>query len=380
MRRSILTLLAILGAVVGGSPDAGAQGSSDDSSSLLSVSCPTSSFCMAVGSASTGPASHFGLAYRSDGTSWHAVAIAPTAAGKSVGGLDSVSCSSASFCLAIGFASDGRTRASVIAERWNGRSWRVIPVERPGRTSEVHVACVGASRCVAVGSHQLVRGGKYYYQAVAWQYVGGALRLRDTASRPFPHTGLSSVSCFSADNCTAVGGERAAGRPLVEHWNGARWSWGGPVPQPARAAKVPGVTLFGVSCPAPRSCVAVGVDRKGSKPAVESRKSGGAWTFETASLDNLDFDSGYFATVSCMPYQRCAAVGQLFDKYDYAGIIAWRDFRTNQFVVKRTSAEFADVSCRDNGCVYVGYEPDSNGIRHAAIYQGRANPTEQQLP
>lgn len=382
MRRWCVAVLAVFGSLLGGSPDAVAQ-ASYEVSALASVSCPTDNFCMAVGYRSTAPLTASGLAYRWDGTSWHAVATPPPPAGKTVLGMSSVSCTSTVFCLATGYAGDGRTAASlIVAERWNGRSWRTIAIQRPGRTSAADVACVGASTCVAVGSHQVTRNGQDLTQAVAWQYTGGALRLRDTAARPFPETALSSVSCFAADNCTAVGVERKIGRPLAEHWNGKRWTWVGALPEPARAADESGVALSGVSCPAPRSCVAVGGDPRTSAPVVENRKAGGAWFSAAPSLGNVDIDgASSFTHVSCVQYQRCAAVGALYDRYNTFGILGWRDFRTGHFVVTRSDAVFRDVTCRDNACVYVGYGTDpGTGAMYATIYRGRANPTQQTIP
>jgi hypothetical protein len=73
---------------------------------------------------------------------------------------------------------------------------------------------------------------------------------------------LVGVECVSRTNCVAVGGYGAAGfdyvsedRPLIERWNGVRWSLDlGPVAWKHRLS-----ALAGVSCN-PGGCVAVGTD------------------------------------------------------------------------------------------------------------------------
>src|SRR6478735_7967095 len=107
---------------------------------LTAVSCPDASFCMAVGLryAGTDYESNSvlaGLAYRSNGPGWTAMATVAAQSGYRSIELDDVSCTSASFCTALGFMRTGagdHGRQVLIAERWNGSSWRFMRIQRPG--------------------------------------------------------------------------------------------------------------------------------------------------------------------------------------------------------------------------------------------------------
>jgi hypothetical protein len=89
-----------------------------DTAPLASVSCPSSSFCVAV--------DYSGNALTFNGSSWSAPASIDPA------GLLSVSCTTASFCVAVG---DN-------ALTFNGSSWSA-PASIDGVNSLVAVSCAG---------------------------------------------------------------------------------------------------------------------------------------------------------------------------------------------------------------------------------------------
>ena len=89
-------------------------------SNLASVSCSSASWCMAVGSWSPsqqGPSRTLAEAW--NGTSWQLL-ITPDPAGTAASSLTSVSCTSAARCMAVGDHGTG-----TFAETWNGTSWEL---------------------------------------------------------------------------------------------------------------------------------------------------------------------------------------------------------------------------------------------------------------
>ncbi len=98
------------------------------SPALLGVSCPVAGFCEAVGSYSDGPTGIM-LAEAWDGTSWTIQSV-PSPAGSTSAGLSGVSCTSATFCEAVGSFSTGAGQVP-LAETWNGTSWQVQSVPGP---------------------------------------------------------------------------------------------------------------------------------------------------------------------------------------------------------------------------------------------------------
>src|SRR5207244_978912 len=95
------------------------------SSILLSVSCPSSTTCFAVGTAFDG--SQFDpLVERWNGTSW-SVAASPNPVTGVAGTLDGVACTSANACFAAGsYISNTTHTGRTLIERWNGTSWSVV--------------------------------------------------------------------------------------------------------------------------------------------------------------------------------------------------------------------------------------------------------------
>ena len=130
---------------------------------LTSVSCTSSSFCMAVGN---GSASYGGgsqpVAYVYNGAVWQA---AVSGMRTENGGLSGVSCRSESACFAVGSASYGGNYAStnetvigidakLLAIVWNGSAWTPMTTQSVGSDLDQMFNAVSCSPsvCVAVGS------------------------------------------------------------------------------------------------------------------------------------------------------------------------------------------------------------------------------------
>ncbi len=237
------------------------------------------------------------LAERFDGVRWF---VEPTAS-VGTGRFQDVSCPTTSFCVAVGQRGD----SSALIETWNGRSWTNTPTGLPPGTGDLQgVSCPTPRSCVAVGSRgsaTLIEdgsGGQWHVMSspngptTSWSTLSGVSCSRATAclavgsydvskavgTVPFsvashgtawsvvpiqrPSSGeLKAVACRTSRSCVAVGVTFQApdGANLVETTAAS-----GLVPAPAHdpAATQPG--LAGVSCPAPARCVAVGSHYAGS--------------------------------------------------------------------------------------------------------------------
>jgi hypothetical protein len=113
------------------------------------------------------------------------------------------------------------------------------------------VSCVSASACVAVGD--FAEPGDSDDPVVGATFDGTKWSIRELRS----NSGTSfsaSVSCALAKNCVSVE------NGFVERWNGRRWDRG---PQP-RGLR--GMGRSSVSCPRPSVCTAVGDKDGGLKP------------------------------------------------------------------------------------------------------------------
>ena len=233
-----------------------------------SVSCPSSSFCVAVDEA--------GNMVTFNGTSWSA----PTSIDPGGGVMTSVSCSSASFCVAVDM--DGN------AVLFNGSTWSA-PVSVNTAVYMVSVSCSSASFCVAAGGGEVVT-----YNGTSWS---DAITI-DPISND-----ISSVSCPSASFCSAVDSDGN-----VMTYNGTSWS--------APIGIDPSVTnLMSVSCPLASFCAAT--DDSGYVVAF----NGHSWSDPT----NVE-PFGPLRSVSCPTPSFCAATDYAGYVFTYNGT-SWSEPR-----------------------------------------------------
>jgi hypothetical protein len=212
--------------------------------SLASVSCASATSCVAVGSYQNSAGIEKSLTEVWDGSDW-ALVRSPNPSGEEVSSLEGVSCRSANSCVAVGYWSSVSQVLHTLAERWNGTTWEIEATPTSGGETN------------------------------------------DT---------LNAVSCATTSECIAVG--TSAGTPVAEGWNGSSWTT---EPTP----KLTGYSSFaGVSCPTASSCIAVG---SGAGTPLAENWDGSSWTLQsTPSLAA----GGSLAAVSCAAQARCTAAGQ----------------------------------------------------------------------
>jgi hypothetical protein len=171
---------------------------------VSAVSCVSPSWCDAVGNLfSTGETYELApTAMYFDGVGWHAQATAPGSTASS--GLTDVSCTSPSFCLAVGSDSD-----IPLAERWDGNSWSSVSFATPIVYSESQldsVSCASPTACVAAGEHEYSLA-----EVLVENWDGSNLsEEQSTPMDPNPDSEgweLSGVSCAGALVCMAVGSQ-----------------------------------------------------------------------------------------------------------------------------------------------------------------------------
>ena len=122
---------------------------------LVSESCTAVKDCVAVGLAgATSPTLSLGpLAEHWTGGSWTLLTPANPAPAGDITEFSGVSCTSATNCVAVGdYTDQADTSDTTLAEQWNGTSWTVLTTPSPAAFSAlVSVSCPSATHCVAVG-------------------------------------------------------------------------------------------------------------------------------------------------------------------------------------------------------------------------------------
>ena len=285
-----------------------------DDVSLDAVSCTSPGDCAAVGRRSAAGDGFHGkpAVETSIGGSWSLAAVDPTVAG-STGSLADVDCVSATRCTAVGRLGEPTGTSAPVALR-SGTTWtkQAVSVD----TSDLRgVACLASSPCVAVGS---VDGrveneeslGEGLPVAVRASGSGAFSELAAVTPQGFTSGQFTSVSCYHAGFCTAVGFARDRFfRPFafVDRLTDTGW-----VRQslPDLGANS---ELLGVSCGRDAACVAVG--RTGEEPDLRPivlSWNGANWS--TTAVSGVTATTvGQFTAVSCMSREFCLVVGRTAD-------------------------------------------------------------------
>jgi len=256
-------------------------------SSLRSVSCPSEEFCAAV--------SYDGFAYVSSdpargANAWSSFLLPERQANMHA---TSVSCPSRELCVAVtgGYKAVGRVLTST--DPLSG-TWQVTPLGDP--LDLRGVSCGTPTLCVAVA-----REGRIF---VSTEPTGGASAWRPVGAPGGPGD-LEGVDCFSSLLCVAG---NATGDLLTStDPAGPAASWG-------EARTGGSVQITDVSCPSADRCVAV--DNNGSVlTSADPGDAGGAWSFEnlvpfspTEEREGQPPRNALFGA-SCASASLCALVG-----------------------------------------------------------------------
>jgi hypothetical protein len=279
--------------------------------SLETVSCPSSSLCLAAGYDST---SGNGFGQRWTGSEWKADAglkslpIAPRG----------ISCPSTTSCSVVGSTGSGSSSLAA-AETWfyYSGAWYAeelaVPKPEGGTYVKLNdVSCTSESACTAVGSFE--KEGKTRTLAARWN--GTSWSLQATANPESGGAELLGVSCDSASSCTAVG--KAGTKTFAERWNGTSWSISS-TPNPSPSVES---TLEDVSCTSSTNCLAVGGYRQGeeggesNKKTLTERWNGTSWSIVSSPNPSGNYGASLL-DLACTSSSNCAAVGRYVSAATY---------------------------------------------------------------
>jgi hypothetical protein len=280
------------------------------SAGLIGSACATKALCWAVGARFSGPGldQSTGLVDRYDAGSWAAVAV-PDPSGVV---LDAVSCPTSTECLAVGNKESSPRAAGAAGYRWDGRAWSVIDLPSPhgaAWTELDSIACTSATACVAVGDAEVSPEASGYW--FSERYNG---RTWAVSAMPNPRTfdlgagtGLSGLSCPTVGFCLAVGEAEGytGGVSGLDFPSGVAYTFDG---RTWRSLAVPAAPkgsnfsyVFGTdSCTTARSCeVTVGYSGYVTPEDQPLRVAG--WNGRGLSISADARVHGDLAAVGCLP-------------------------------------------------------------------------------
>ncbi|MGN6872784.1 MAG: hypothetical protein ACTHMY_30710 [Solirubrobacteraceae bacterium] len=276
-------------------------------SQLTGVSCPTNSFCMAVGSYSPAAGARVPLVFTFNGSSWQQQSV-PLGSSSTTASLNDVSCWSNTFCMLVGqFDSAGLTAAW----SWNGSSFTLRRTGGFFPADLTSVSCTSQTFCAAVGftGVQFTRGivdpFAIFYNGSSWS--GPAVPIPNNS----PNSLLTGVSCPTATDCQAVGQFAGSGEHTFgERYDGSSWTLQSTPPTGGTNA------AFGnqgaASCAELYFCWAIGAYNLGTnQQLLGDFWNGSSWQF--ATLPNPGGPSPFLNAVSCATSNLCEAVGSYTD-------------------------------------------------------------------
>ena len=227
---------------------------SDNADSVSSLSCATTSFCVAVTYSQK-----FSVF---DGDTWSPFAESTVSA-------TDISCPTTTFCVAVGGGN---------AAVFDGTSWYDATHLEDGDLSTLKISCTVDHFCAAVS---LFGGTAFIFDGEAWS--------QPEALGRGTYYALEDVSCVTSDFCIAIAAERVA----FKYSNGA-WSAGTTIGEQDALSG----SIYHISCSSTSYCVATGSD-----DAVTF--NGSTWT----APRTIDSDST-ITSISCATNNLCVAVDQ----------------------------------------------------------------------
>jgi hypothetical protein len=304
---------------------------------LYSVSCTSSTSCVAVGAYRNTSGDNAAFIATLSGTTWSAQpAPLPANAGTFGSLLTTVSCSSATLCAGGGYYRDntsGEPFNGLLVTLANG-VWTGIAAPQPagaGNDADGHqssftsgVACPSAASCVATGGYEDASGDTRplldTWNGSGWTGLQAPVPADASSTPGFEQ--LVSVSCGSPTSCVTVGFYQDAGMKdwgLIDTLSNGTWS-ALKAPQPANSdASNQSVQLFELSCPTPSFCLTVGtyVATGDTTTAFVDMLSAGTWTSRSTPLPGNVTTTGSIVSqgrvVACNSPVACTLGGPYVD-------------------------------------------------------------------
>ena len=294
------------------------------------VACTSPGACVAVGYCRTGAGFDQGfIVTQAHGLWGRALQLrSPANAAAESAGLESVTCTGAGSCEAVGFYLDNHGHeqgmaASETRGRWEQAAELIMPsnaAANPG-TFLTGISCSKAGNCVAVGSYDNDPANAFAYVAVGVVEFSGTWRRGTELGLPgnaVAHSSaVASVACFTTGHCLGAGTYHLAHAvydALAVTESNGHWGRAGAISaKPQHAADT---ALDGISCATAKLCIAAGGYQSTSTGIVGALTltwSNGRWGHAAGvglpANASTSPPYSFLYAVACTSDGYCAAVG-----------------------------------------------------------------------
>jgi hypothetical protein len=368
------------------------------SAQMESMSCPSAANCSAIGFYSIGEDNRRSFVAGEKNGKWGRAEKVPGTGSLEIAGVGtimSVSCSSTGNCAAFGtYATDSGSTPSYVVSETRGVWHKAVRLR--GVTIDA-ISCGAAGNCVAGGysvAHLITSSG---HAITVGEVRGKWGKPRDLTGAPAKATGaprVTAVSCRSAGNCSAGGDYATKGgvQAFVATESKGKWRNAQELPGIAALSVRGNTGLFSLSCASAGNCSAGGsyVDAKGVFQAFVADERGGTWARAqevpgTAALNvgPVGFTAAQVNVLSCRSPGSCSAAGFYTDKKGSQQVFT--DSQSRGGWAKATevpgtgalnlggTADLLGLSCASAAnCAAGGYYTDARKHPHAFVADQRA--------
>ena len=295
---------------------------------IESASCASATSCTLAGTYPDNASVDQAMVVTRSGGHWgRAVELKlPSNADTGIGGLaESVSCSRAGSCVAVGSYRSNGVFEGFTAAKSNGVWHQAKQVKLPANAGTAGasisaVACTGPGSCVLAGNYTDNHG--HVRPMVATQTKGSWAGARELgvpgAASTKGRVLLTSLACPKLGECVAVGqfdDKSGKTRAMAVTESARTWGRAFQLTLPKDAAGVPLVSVQSVACSSAGNCVAVGSYRTKTLKTVpmsmtESRGSWGRGQHITNAPANIAASASVGLTsIACARTGKCTAAG-----------------------------------------------------------------------
>lgn len=314
---------------------------------LLGVSCPTSSFCEGVGTATNGTGLAFGATI--SGNSW-TIASQTLPPGVNVSELSSVACISSSQCYAVGYGIAGSTRSGVMFA-FNGTSWSTVTTA--GVDMMISIACPSSTACIVDANNTATP----VPAPVLYTFNIGTSTFTPASLSPNPST-LTQIACgpLTSGLCVVTGAAGGTAEAYVSPDMGATWLTVGGMPAGPSTLGTPtctSTTACIVADNAPSTSTGQILDFTATTVGPSTTWASAAATIPAGVLS--------ISGVACSSATSCVAAGQTSGSPPEGTLLSSSDggtsWTTTSVPGSTTSTFLSGIGCLNSACVAAGEAP-----------------------
>jgi hypothetical protein len=235
------------------------------------IACTSAAFCLAAGEfVNTEGGGEKGAVFADEweGEEWIALSPIENPGGQKNGQMHGTSCSAEGVCVSAGSWGTWeplveRYISQAGSESWNKstKKWAAVAAPEPATAKFgmfYSISCKSATFCMAVGAwSENISGGPYKALGDTWNGTGWTLVLSSAGPEGSTENAMHGVSCITSEECELVGSAKNKSGVEVSNayiWKATKWERQEP-PNPSGAKAS---SLEAISCTAAAACNAVG--------------------------------------------------------------------------------------------------------------------------